>query len=448
VTLVGPGGIGKTRLAVAAARQIAVEDGALLVDLAEIGSPGDVPRAVAGTLGIKEGAGRTLTASIVTALRTRRALLVLDNCEHVVDGAAALAQAVAEGCPGAQVLATSREGLGLGHGHERLVPVPPLDPAGAGADLFSERAAVVAPTFDPRANRPTVEQICRRLDGVPLAIELAAAWTASLTPAELLDRLDDQLRLLVGGRRTAAARHRTLRATIAWSYDLLSPSEQVLLQRLSVLAGPFDRAAAEAVAGAAAGQGTPHRSAAAAVDTGDVLHALVQRSMVVAEAGRFGQRFRLLETMRQFAAERLAPTGDSGLVAGRHARWCIDRVTELHRLLTGPAEVEGVARLDELWPQPPGRPRRGRHHRGPPPHARAGPSRRRRGRLPEPERDRRLGRAPARHHPAGGPRAGRLRAGLGGATVQAQPRPPRPTSGSSTGTANQTTRWSGTPGPR
>ena len=350
MTLVGPGGIGKTRLAVAAARQIAVEDGAWLVDLAEIGSPGDVPRAVAGTLEIKEGAGRTLTASIVTALRTRRTLLVLDNCEHVVDGAAALAQAVAEGCPGAQVLATSREGLGLGHGHERLVPVPPLDPAGAGADLFSERAAAVAPTFDPRASRPTVEQICRRLDGVPLAIELAAAWTASLTPAELLDRLDDQLRLLVGGRRTAAARHRTLRATIAWSYDLLSPSEQVLLQRLSVLAGPFDRAAAEAVAGAAAGQGTPHRSAAAAVDTGDVLHALVQRSMVVAEAGRFGQRFRLLETMRQFAAERLAPTGDSGLVAGRHARWCIDRVTELHRLLTGPAEVEGVARLDELWP--------------------------------------------------------------------------------------------------
>ena len=154
----------------------------------------------------------------------------------------------------------------------------------------------------------------------------------------------------MGGRRTAAARHRTLRATIAWSYDLLSPSEQVLLQRLSVFAGPFDRAAAEAVAGAAAGQGTPHRSAAAAVDTGDVLHALVQRSMVVAEAGRFGQRFRLLETMRQFAAERLAPTGDSGLVAGRHARWCIDRVTELHRLLTGPAEVEGVARLDELSP--------------------------------------------------------------------------------------------------
>ena len=341
VTLVGAGGIGKTRLALAAARHVVTEDGAWLIDLAEIASPGDVSRAVAGPLGIKESPGRPLDRSIVAALSARQLLLVLDNCEHVIDGAAELAQAIAEGCPDVQVLATSREGLGLGHGLERLIAVAPLEPAGPGAELFSERASAASATFDPQASRGDVEEICRRLDGVPLAIELAAARTGSLAPADLLRRLDDHLRLLTGGRRGGAERHRTLRATIQWSYDLLSPAEQLLFSRLSIFVGPFDIAAAETVAA---------DEALGAADVDDLLGDLVARSMLIAESGPFGQRFRLLETMRQFAAERLAQTGETGMVAQRHARWCLDLVTGIGRLLAGPAEVEGVARLDELRP--------------------------------------------------------------------------------------------------
>jgi len=338
VTLAGPGGIGKTRLAVAAARQTVVDDGAWLIDLAEIASSGEVPQAVAGRLGVKESAGRMLSRSIVAALRSRRALLVLDNCEHVIDGAAELVQAIADDCPDVRVLATSREALGLDHGHERVVAIAPLDPAGSGVELFNERASAVSATFDPYASRRDVEEICRRLDGVPLAIELAAARTTSLAPADLLDRLDDHLRLLTGGRRTGAERHQAMRATIQWSYDLLDPPEQLLFQRLSIFTGPFDLPAAETVA------------ADAAHDIDDLLGNLVDRSMLVVESGPFGRRFRLLETMRQFAAEYLSATGHTGLIAERHARWCLDEVAHIHRLLTGPAEVEGVARLDELWP--------------------------------------------------------------------------------------------------
>jgi predicted ATPase/DNA-binding SARP family transcriptional activator len=329
VTLVGPGGIGKSRLAMAAARRVAVDDGAWLVDLTEITAAADVARAVAGPLDIKESGGRDLCQSIVSALRSRRALLVLDNCEHVVDGAATLAEAVAEGCPGVRVLATSREGLGLRDGHERLVTVTPLatEPA---VELFTERATAVSSTYDPEAGRAAVEEICRRLDGVPLAIELAAARTTSLATADLLARLDDHLRLLVGGRRTAAERHRTLRATITWSHDLISTPQRRLFHRLSVFAGPFDLTAAETV------------GAGVAPDVAAVLDELVRRSMVVVEPG---PRFRLLETMRQFAAEHVT---DSDSLAERHARWCLDQVT--HLPLTGPAEVDGTARLDELWP--------------------------------------------------------------------------------------------------
>jgi predicted ATPase/DNA-binding SARP family transcriptional activator len=341
VTLVGAGGIGKTRLALAAARHVVAQDGAWLIDLAEIALAGDVPRAVAGPLGIKESPGRPLDRSIVAALSSRQLLLVLDNCEHVIDGAAELAQAIAEGCPDVQVLATSREGLGLGHGLERIIAVAPLEPAGPGAELFSERASAASVTFDPQASRGDIEEICRRLDGVPLAIELAAARTASLTPADVLRRLDDHLRLLTRGQRGGAERHRTLRATIQWSYDLLSPAEQLLFSRLSIFVGPFDIAAAQMVAA---------DGALGAADVDDLLGDLVARSMLVAQSGPFGQRFRLLETMRQFAAERLAETGDTDMVAQRHARWCRDLVGSIQQLLAGPAEVEGVARLDELRP--------------------------------------------------------------------------------------------------
>ncbi len=272
------------------------------------------------------------------ALSSLRALLVLDNCEHVVDGAARLAQAVADGCPQVRVLAAAREPLGLSYGHERLVAVTPLPAAGAGADLFTDRANALTAAGATGAAREVIEEICRCLDGLPLAIELAAAQTVSHTPQEIRERLDDQLGLLVGGGRTGADRHRTMRATIQWSYQLLTAAERDLLQRLSVCVGPVDRAGAAAVA---AGSG---------LNVNDVLHTLVQRSMVTAEPGPFGQRFRLLEPVRQFAAEHLAAGPTAAPAQAAHTRYVRERVVSLRDQLTGPAEAQGVARLDELWP--------------------------------------------------------------------------------------------------
>ncbi len=340
VTLVGPGGIGKTTLALASARRSEADGRRRVwgVGLAKIADADDVPHAVATTLGVTGGAGRTLTESVVAALRSRPTLLVLDNCEHVVEGAAALARAVADDGGDTRVLATSREGLGiLG---EQLVAVPPLDPEAA-VELFAERARAGSQTFDLDATRAEVEDICRRLDGLPLAIELAAARSASLTPAQLLARLDDRLRLLGGGRRASAERHRTLRATVQWSYDLLSPAQQALFERLAVFIGPFDLAAVEAVA-----DDVDH----GAMGTDQLLGDLLERSMVTVEPGPFGRRFRLLETLRLFASEQLAARGHLEAVAGRHARWCRDEVASIGGLLKGHGEVEGVARLAELWP--------------------------------------------------------------------------------------------------
>jgi predicted ATPase/DNA-binding SARP family transcriptional activator len=341
VTLVGPGGIGKTSLALAAARiaEVELSGGAWLVELAEIASSADVPRAVADVLDVKESPGRSLTQSIVAALQSGHALVVLDNCEHVIDGAAELAQVIAEGCPDVGVLATSREGLRVAG--EQLVVVGPLDAAGPGAELFNERAAAADYTFDPLADRDAVEEICRRLDGVPLAIELAAARTRSLSPADLVVRLDDALRLLTGGRRRSVERHRTLRATIQWSYDLLSLPEQMLFRRLSIFAGSFDLHAAETVA------------ADAELDVADVnalLSDLVERSMVIVESGAYGRRFRLLEAMRHFGAESLSDVDDNDLIAKRHAEFVLAEVTRLSELLAGHAEIEGATRLTELWP--------------------------------------------------------------------------------------------------
>ena len=357
VTLVGPGGIGKTRLALAAAERADVDvragagGGGEVAAPGSSSSPGTARRArcrarLPRVLDVKESVGRTLTESIVAALQSRRALLVLDNCEHVIDGAADLAHAVAEGCPNVRILATSREGLGLRD--EQLVVVAPLEPTGPGVELFNERAMAASLTFDPSASRDDVEEICRRLDGVPLAIELAAARTGNLSTADLVERLDDRLRLLTGGRRASVERHRTLRATIQWSYDLLTPPQQAVFRCLSIFAGTFDRLAAAAIVADTNLdlESLDHVD----VDVDDLLGDLVDRSMLIVESGSFGRRFRLLETMRQFGAEHLSETGTTDVIAARHAQWCLDEVTAIHALLAGPAEIEGVARLDELWP--------------------------------------------------------------------------------------------------
>ncbi len=340
VTLVGPGGIGKTRLALAAAELAGAESpgGSWLIELAPVMSSADVARAVADALDVHESPSRPLVESILGALAARPTLIVLDNCEHVVDGAAALVESIAIRCPDVRVVATSREGLGVEG--EQLVAVSPLDPGGSAVELFDERATAISPAFDAVASRADVVEICQRLDGVPLAIELAAARTRSMSPADLVERLDDRLRLLTGGRRTSVERHRTLRATIQWSYDLLSELEQALFRRLSIFAGPFDLAAAEIVA---AGDDLD------AADVDELLAGLVDRSMVIVESGPFGRRFQLLETIRQFGAELLSEVGRTDRTAGRHAEWCLGVVTDVRRLLAGPGEIEGVARLAEVW---------------------------------------------------------------------------------------------------
>jgi predicted ATPase/DNA-binding SARP family transcriptional activator len=300
VTLVGPGGIGKTRLALAL--------GGTFVSLAEITSSSEVPRAVADALGIVERPGVTVAQAVLSA---RPSLLVLDNCEHVLDGAAAFAAAV---CSSVRVLATSRERLSVAD--EQVVVVEPLD-VDASVELFDLRARAA----DSRYSRDSaVHELCRRLDGIPLAIELAAARVRSHRPAELLTRLD------IGVRRTGSSRHRTLRAAIQWSYDLLSVEEQELFCRLSVFAGPFDLDA---------------------VSPDSLLGDLVERSVVAVHEGPFGRRFRLLEPLRQFASSLLRDR--SGALAA-HASWCVRQVAAVGSLLSGPGEVEGVGRLAELWP--------------------------------------------------------------------------------------------------
>ncbi len=311
VTLVGPGGIGKTRLAVAVARTVHVVHGGAvwLVELSGIDSSDDVGPAIVDTLGSHQVGTETAAETIVAALRGRPVLVVLDNCEHVVQGAAEIAQSITEGCADISILATSREGLGLKV--EQLTAVAPLEPTGPGVELFTERAVAADRAFAVEQWQSEITQICRRLDGVPLAIELAASRTRSLAPPDLLAHLDDHLRLLTGGRRASVERHRTLRAAIQWSYELLSPLEQSLFQRLSIFLGPFDLAAAESVASVGDGR----------FDVDGLLDGLVDCSMVIADSGPFGRRFRLLETIRHFAAERLFETGDAETIAERHARW-------------------------------------------------------------------------------------------------------------------------------
>ena len=242
-------------------------------------------------------------------LRSRPTLLILDNCEHVLDHAAALVAAIEAGAPEATVLATSREPLGLPG--EVVRRVPSLDPATDAVQLFAERAATASDGFVlDDTNRPVVSAICARLDGIPLAIELAAARVRALTPAEILARLDDRFRLLRSSGRGGHERHQTLLATVTWSVQLLSPEERCLFERLSVFAGSFSLGDAEAVCGF---------DPLDPLDVVDLLSALVDRSMVVAEAGPDGAtRYRLLETLRQYGEQALAADASTATMRDRH----------------------------------------------------------------------------------------------------------------------------------
>ena len=344
VTLVGPGGAGKTRLATTAANRL--PNGAWLAELASVTDPAAVPAAVLGSLGTREKRspdGETLpqdaTGRLVDLLSRSDSLIVLDNCEHVVDAAARLADELLGRCPRLRILATSREPLGvLG---EALCPVPPLDvpaavptvaeaKATAAVRLLVDRAAAVLPGFDvDEMNVAAVAEICRRLDGLPLAIELAAARLRSLSPEHLAARLDDRFRLLTGGSRTALPRHQTLRAVVAWSWDLLDARERSFAERLAVFPAPISLDAAE------------HLSPGSALD---LLTALADKSLL--QVVRAPQPyFRMLETIKEFALERLAERGGIADARREHAAYFRDFAESAEPHLRGPDQVVWVRRL-------------------------------------------------------------------------------------------------------
>ena len=325
VTLTGAGGVGKTRLAleVGGALLDQYADGVWLVELAPIADAGLVADTAVMALGLRPEI-RPATEVLVDHLRDKQALLVLDNCEHLISACAELAETLLRACPQLRILATSREALNIAG--ETRWRVPSLASAEA-SQLFEERARAMCPGFVVNErNAAVIAQICVRLDGIPLAIELAASRLQGLTPAEIAAHLDDRFSLLVGGQRTAQPRHRTLRATLDWSYDLLSEPERVLLRRLSVFAGGWTAEAAEAVcADGSASDLLPLASSLLllASDILPLLLSLVDKSLVVAEqyadadaAGRH-TRYRMLETVRQYAAGKLAEAGDAEVAQAR-----------------------------------------------------------------------------------------------------------------------------------
>jgi predicted ATPase/class 3 adenylate cyclase len=328
VTLTGVGGVGKTRLALEVAARLADEfpDGVWFFELAAVTDPVAVPDAVAAVLGITQQPGKTVTESLASALEGRSRLLVFDNCEHVVDSVADLVEAILAASATVTILATSREGLGVGE--EQLWRVPSLDvnsgTESAAVNLFVDRAHSVVSDFSlaQPGEADAVVEICRRLDGIPLAIELAASRMTSMTAIEVRDRLDQRFRLLVGSRR-GLAHHQTLRRAVAWSYDLLDDTEKALLERCSVFAGGFDLQSACAVAG------SDDTDDFAALDLLDVL---VRKSLLVADRTSGRTRFSMLETIRQFAEEQLVARGEASEIRAAHSRYFAGREADIMAL--------------------------------------------------------------------------------------------------------------------
>jgi len=319
VTAVGPGGVGKTRLALAVAADVAGEfaGGVWFADLVPVTDPGMIAAAVAGAIGLGEQPGRDLTESVTGALADRHALLVLDNCEHVVDGVAPFLEKLLAACPRVTVLATSRARLMVPF--ERVYAVPPLSLDEDAIALFMERAAAVGRPLGP-ALRDRIAAICGRLDGMALAIELAAARCSTLGLDGIAAALSHPLRMLTGGSR-ADERHRSVRGALDWSHALLEPADRELLRRVSVFVAPFTAAAAAQVAGGDEGG-----------DEGivaDGLARLTEQSLLTVTASAGGTAYRALETIRQYGLERLEEAGELDEIRARHLRWCLDRAAEL-----------------------------------------------------------------------------------------------------------------------
>ncbi|WP_237048456.1 ATP-binding protein [Lentzea guizhouensis] len=336
-TLTGPGGSGKTRLAAESARTVLgdLPDGVWLVELAGIGPGDDVASATLSALGLRDALLGDAPAAepvdrLITALRDRETLLLLDNCEHVIEAAAALAHRLLGECPRLRILATSREPLGITG--EALWPVEPLALREA-VELLTDRAAAVRK--DLVADPATMERVCTALDGMPLAIELAAARLRTMSLEQLADRLDDRFRLLTGGSRTALPRHRTLRAMVDWSWELLSDAERVVLRRLSVFAGGASLSAAERVC---AGDVVEEHEVL------DLLTALTEKSLLVA-AGDGAPRYRMLGTIKEYGAARLAEAGETELARQAHLACFTERAETAEPRLRRSEQLDWLAVL-------------------------------------------------------------------------------------------------------
>ncbi len=351
LTLAGAGGCGKTRLALQVGADLLQQypDGVWLVDLAPLSDPTLVPHAVVSALGVSEQPSHSLSETLADYLRPKSLLLLLDNCEHLLSTCAQLADTLLRGCPTLRILATSREGLGIAGEMTYRIPslsLPDLhrlpSPQGLmeyeAVRLFAERAAFSKPGFQvTSSNAAAVANVCHRLDGIPLAIELAAARVKALPVEAIALRVDDRFRLLTGGSRTALPRHQTLRATMDWSYELLSEQERALLRRLSVFAGGFTLEAVERICGKDG------------VDAGDVLNLLtdlVNKSLVAFDEQQGQGRYRLLETVRQYSWDRLVESGEDADARRRHRDYYLALAEQAELELRGPDQGAWLKRLD------------------------------------------------------------------------------------------------------
>ena len=351
VTLIGSGGIGKTRLGL----QVAAEslerfpNGVWLVELAPLSDPGLVPKTAATALGLKEQPGKPISQTLIEHLKDKVLLLLLDNCEHLLDGCAGLADTLVHQCPHVTILAGSREALRTDGEQAYRVPSLSLpDPKQVhtpvsiapfeAVQLFTDRALLARDDFEvSNQSASTLASICYRLDGIPLAIELAAARVRSLSVKEISRKLDERFRLLTGGSRTALPRQQTLRSLIDWSYELLNDSEKRLLQRLAVFAGGWTLDAAEQVC---AGEGVEERRVL------DLLTSLADKSLVLAEQNDGDYRYRLLETVRQYAQDRLLDSGVDQAVRNRHHGYYLALAEEAEPKLVGAEQIEWLQRLE------------------------------------------------------------------------------------------------------
>ena len=334
LTFLGAGGIGKSRLSIELAWQVLHKfaDGAWLVELATLRDAHLVPQAVASALGVKEAGGRPVVEALADHLREREVLVILDNCEHLLQSCAELARQLLQAAPRTKLIASSREPLRIAGETTYAVPVLPEDQA---VRLFADRAAPATPSFRVNGQALAVASICRRLDGIPLAIELAAARVRTLPVEAIAERLDHRFRLLTSGDRTALPRQQTLRALIDWSYELLSEAERAVFRRLAVFAGGWTLEAAEAV------------TAFGAVEQASVLEQVTQlteKSLAVLDAER--ARYRLLETVREYAHERLAESGELDEARKRHLDYFLAFAEQARPQLAGPRQAEWLAHLD------------------------------------------------------------------------------------------------------